>query len=885
MVRPDDLERWREDSNLSAAARHHSDAWHRDLDLERLVELQRWCALARRLEPLWTAGLADVRAQLLEGTLPAYAAEEAFTRGIAQASLHERISAAGLDRFDAVAHDQRVSTYSAAQEQVRTQWVTDGPSRLLAARGAGGLGSHTGGLARELEKTTRKLGTRPILRKYGDAVQQLTPLVLCSPSSVVDLIEPGVMDFDVVIFDEASQITVPEAVGALGRAGAAIVVGDSKQMPPTRRVGGGAVDDEEIDDPDAVEIVEDQESILSECELARVPTLSLSWHYRSQDEALIAFSNRAYYGGDLSSFPTPTLLSSETGLGFVSVTKPGTDDNRGMYLRAGAERVDLGNGVVAGPNTNPYEAQAIVHYVRDLASSSVKRPSIGIVTFNEQQRALIEELLHALPDTRLAELFDESVMGHGETLFVKALEQVQGDERDMVIFSIAFSKQANGKVPTNFGPLSNAGGERRLNVAVTRARRKNLVFCSFNPSSSELDVAGSAYQGPKDLKQFLMDAQAAESGSVKTDTSQRVAVRDRHRDDVASALQDAGLHVMSDVGMSNFRLDLVLARTERPERPILPVLLDGESWKRRSTVSDRDVLPVEVLENLMGWPAVLRIWWPMWLQNREEVIARVLAEVDRVEAVLDGAATAEPSAEVPAAPTFLPAQVAEPAAAASIERTPVASAAPAAVTEQEVGTVHEPYDVGSRVEPAGAHAAAVAADTISEFVPAHARVVGSRDVLDELPARAAAAVVREQVLDVIEAEGPVEVGRLTRIVGRRFGLNAVRSARADDIGRLIPRANLRKGRLGRFAWPDNLDPETWAGFRFADPDGSRSLDEVAPEEIANAMSAVADEFPGISDEEVLRRTAELFGIVRLGANVRGRLEAVANHAFPSGDGA
>ena len=150
-------------------------------------------------------------------------------------------------------------------------------------------------------------------------MQELTPLVLCSPSSVVDLIEPGVMEFDLVIFDEASQITVPEAVGALGRARAAIVVGDSKQMPPTRKVGGGSADDEEIDDPDVEEIVEDQESILSECELARVPTLSLNWHYRSQDEALIAFSNRTYYRGDLSSFPTPTLLSSETGLEFRPV--------------------------------------------------------------------------------------------------------------------------------------------------------------------------------------------------------------------------------------------------------------------------------------------------------------------------------------------------------------------------------------------------------------------------------------------------------------------------------------------------------------------------------------------------------------------------------------
>jgi hypothetical protein len=632
-IRDADLEAWRNGESLAAAATRVEEIWRREVEHERLVPLQRWCTLVQKLEPLSAAGLENVRTALLEGTLSADSAEDALARGVARASLDERISTEGLDRFDAVVHDQRVTAYAEAQVQIREQWVTSAPAQIIASRGEGGLGSRTGGLARELEKTTRRLGTRPILRKYGDAVQQLTPLVLASPSSVVDLIEPGVMEFDVVIFDEASQITVPEAIGALGRARAAIVVGDSKQMPPTRKVGGGAADSD-IDDPDLEEIVEDQESILSECELARVPTLSLNWHYRSQDEALIAFSNRTYYRGELSSFPTPTLHSSETGLEFRRVHSPENDD-KGMYLRAGAASVDLGEGVVAGANTNPIEATAIAEYVRDLANTSAKLPSVGIVTFNEQQRQLIEDLLHASDDPKVADLLDESTMGRGDVLFIKALEQVQGDERDIVIFSIAFSKQANGKVPTNFGPLSNVGGERRLNVAVTRARRKNVVFCSFDPSSNDLDVSAATYQGPKDLKQFLIDAQAAASTRDVGEPLHRVPVRDRHRDEIASALRAAGMHVTADVGMSNFRLDLVLARPESPDRPLLPVLLDGENWRTRTTVSDRDVLPLEVLRNLMGWPAVARIWWPMWLQNRDEVIASISAEIDRAEARLD----------------------------------------------------------------------------------------------------------------------------------------------------------------------------------------------------------------------------------------------------------
>lgn len=903
-----DFEAWRGAGTLFDAVRRVEETWRRDADYERLVPLQRWCTLVRKLEPMRGAGLDQARVELLEGRLPAYTAEDALARGVAKASLSERVGAEGLDRFDAFAHDQRVTSYSTAQEQMRKQWVTDGPARMLAKRGGGGLGSRTGGLARELEKTTRKLGTRPILRKYGEAVQELTPLVLCSPSSVVDLIEPGVMEFDLVIFDEASQITVPEAIGALGRARAAVVVGDSKQMPPTRKVGGGAFDDEEIDD-DAEEIVEDQESILSECELARVPTLSLSWHYRSQDEALIAFSNRAYYRGDLSSFPTPTLLSSETGVEFRRVHGPDGED-KGMYLRAGSRKVDLGGGVTAGSNTNPFEAVEIVKYIHELVHATDTLPSVGIVTFNEQQRQLIEEMLNASPDSKIADVMDPGKMGRGDVLFVKALEQVQGDERDTIVFSIAFSKQANGKIPTNFGPLTNSGGERRLNVAVTRARRKNVVFCSFEPA--ELDVAGATYQGPKDLKEFLAFAKAAGSVGEDDESGQRTAMRDRHRDEIAQALRAAGLHVMSDVGLSNFRLDLVLSRPGTPERPLLPVLLDGESWKQRSTVSDRDVLPVEVLENLMGWPTVARIWWPMWLQNRDEVIRQVLAAVDAAESALDcKTATSADAAPAPVgevapdvaqaipsfeanAPVDVPAVAPTPpppAPAESVppvpqpdplespsadsrtsEETPV-DASPASSTQPSVSS---PPESASAVP--GSHAAPSDADEITDFVPAHTNVVGSKDLLDQLPDKQAAAAVRAQVLDVIEAEGPIELTRLARIVARRFGLNAVRTARADEILRLIPRAQLRKSRkLGDFAWPAGLDPETWAGFRIADEGGTRSLDEVAPEEIANAMFAVLDEYPDLEFvDDILRRTAELFGIVRLGANVRSRLEIVYN---------
>ena len=198
-----------------------------------------------------------------------------------------------------------------------------------------------------------------------------------------------------------------------------------------------------------------------------------------------------------------------------------------------------------------------------------------------------------------------------------------------MIFSVAFSKQANGKIPTNsvLSPTAAANAAQRGH---NPGSAQNVIFCSFDPA--ELEV-GATYKGPKDLKDYLLFAAA--SGNMAADpvgSAFRQPIRDRHRDEIADALRAEGLHVMADVGMSDFRLNLVLSRPGSPDTPLLPVLLDGESWQKRTTVSDRDVLPVEVLTEFMGWPRVARIWWPMWMQNRDDAIARIRAELEAAEA-------------------------------------------------------------------------------------------------------------------------------------------------------------------------------------------------------------------------------------------------------------
>src|SRR3954470_8363731 len=588
----------------------------RGVESPALVSLRRWISFLDTLEPLRYAGLFDARRLLATGVVRADDAVRAFDRGIATASVLERLDATGLDLFDAQVHEKAIRRFTTASRSVREHLTAALPARVLATRpfdAASGSGQ-VGALQRELAKQRRGLGVRQLLAQYGELITQVMPCVLVSPDSVARFFPAAAGQFALVVFDEASQIRVADAVGALGRARAAVVVGDSKQMPPTSFAEPSSGGDESSDFPETT--VEDEESILSECVQARVPRQWLSWHYRSQDESLIAFSNNQYYENRLSSFPAPThgrASAEPDGRGVSLVRVPGTfhRTNAGRLLR-----------------TNPIEAKAIVAEIRrrfDLVpkygDGSDVVPSIGVVTFNAQQRAYIEALLRDADDDRLAAALDRA---DGEGLFVKNLENVQGDERDVVFFSTGFSPNARGELPLNFGPLNRMGGERRLNVAITRARRQVVVFSSFDPEQLRAEETSSV--GIKHLRAYL--DLAAQGTDVLPRDARSAAVVDRHREEIAAALRDRGLVVRTDVGLSDFKVDLSVSRQSDPSTPLMAVLLDGPAWARRRTVGDRDGLPVEVLGEMLRWPAVERVWLPTWLADRNAVLDGLVAAVD-----------------------------------------------------------------------------------------------------------------------------------------------------------------------------------------------------------------------------------------------------------------
>lgn len=862
---PQSVERWRDGRSLTDAWTDSAPAWTADA-ADGFRRLTRWQSLQADLGPLAAAGLGSVLEEILNGQVPPDDALPAFERGLAAASLSERWEEAHLDSFDGESHDLRVHRFARADQRWRSSQEQIIPDTVVMARpfAPGTVTGQVGDLLREVSKTRGGKSLRLLLEHYHETLATIMPCFMMSPESVAQFLRPGLFTFDLVIFDEASQIRVAEAVGALGRAQSAVVVGDSKQMPPTAfgmsRISAELVD--EIREED--EVPEDQESILSECVEARIPRRWLTWHYRSQDESLIAFSNSHYYEGKLASFASPRANDPRMGLRFVKVD--------GQFLRS-AKGESL--------RTNPEEARAIVAEVRRrLADPHESQSSIGVITFNAQQQALIDNLLQDCEDKNV-----QAAMARDDDtrLFVKSLENVQGDERDVILFSIAFSKDERGQLPLNFGPLNNAGGERRLNVAVTRARRQVVVFCSFNPEDIRLERTESvAIRHLQTYLKVARDGVAASAGLI----ARRPGDLDRHRAEIAAALAAAGLGVSVDVGLSEFRIDLVVAPTEAPDSPALAVLLDGPNWGAGRRVQDRDVLPSEVLCGLMGWPDVMRIWLPDWLRDRESCIqaagSRASTAYRSLQEGLAPAPVVTPSEFVPA--EVITAPEATPPTAIPSPAVPE----PSETAPQQVEVVNSPTPIDGAldtdlreidiIETQPAHDLedlGLEDLDIDLFVPASEAAIASREVLDQLPDRAAAAQVKAQILDVIEAEGPVEVDRLARIVARRFGLAAVRAARAEAIIALVPRGRIRKHRLGTFAWPESRDPSNWEGFRAAGDGANRRIDEVAPEEIANAMLALlSTEEPPETEDDLIRDTAELFGIARISAQIRTRLEAV-----------
>ena len=542
------------------------------------------------------SGAREVLAQIRE------AGDSADSAAVAQAraALEERARATGLEAFNAAAHNQLIEHYRSALEELRAALTPELLDVVLTHRDQvlQDAAARAEALRSELNRRRSAMSVRELIRTYGDLVTALTPCLLVSPDSVARFFPADRRYVDIVVFDEASQIRVADAVGAIGRGRSAVVVGDPKQMSPAP--GAGDIRGEQA--PGA-------SSILTRCLDSGLTQHRLTWHYRSRDESLVAFSNRHYYDGRLLTFPSPLTMAagSDDGPGGHGISLRRV---RGRYFRP----EDRARHPHVQPNTNPLEAKRVVEEVlRHIEACPDRLPSLGVITFNDRQRDLIENSLREVSSPRVIEALDAR-----DGLFVRNLENVQGEERDTILFSATFAANAQGDLPLNFGVLNHAGGERRLNVAITRARRQIIVFASFDPQ--DLHAERTAHRGVKDLRAYLH--QAAEGRAPRALPASQSPLS-WHRREIAEALEAAGLTVHTGVGHSTFEIDLVLARADQPDRPAVAVLLDGPQWNKREGVVERDLLPVDVLRT-MGWQRVERVWMPEWLADRQAVVARLV---------------------------------------------------------------------------------------------------------------------------------------------------------------------------------------------------------------------------------------------------------------------
>lgn len=492
--------------------------------------------------------------------------------------------------FTRISHDKAVEQFSEkdrlqfeiSKAQIRAELSAKRPSLDMMAGG-----SAVSVLLREGEKKRKQKSIRKLLEETGELVQVLKPCFLMSPLSVSTFLSENSISFDTVVFDEASQIFPQDAIGAIYRASQLIVVGDSKQMPPSNFFNTSV----EIDDGDEeTGDVTDFESILDLCS-ATFTQLRLKWHYRSRYEQLISFSNKNFYDNSLVTFPSSTIDHEGVGVDYYHVD--------GLFDRKS--------------HTNRKEAEFIVDLIYKNIDKYPDR-SLGVVAFSVAQQELIEKLLSKKrQEDTSKEWFFKRDDSKREPFFVKNLETVQGDERDTIIFSVAYGMDAQGKLLHNFGPLNRVGGERRLNVAVTRAKENVQLVSSMH--STDIDLNRTSAEGARLLREYL---DYAENGSIALERTISVNQFEQFDSDfemeVCEFLRDNGFNVDTQVGCSGFRIDLGIKKPDSSDY-VLAIECDGATYHSSKNARDRDRLRQEILER-MGW-RFYRIWSTDWFRNNE----------------------------------------------------------------------------------------------------------------------------------------------------------------------------------------------------------------------------------------------------------------------------
>jgi very-short-patch-repair endonuclease len=779
--------------------------------------LERWNANVDRL-PGWSRYLATrqqartMGLSQLADDLEARVVAPEHARVVVEASyLHAvlrriRTTSPSLANFDGLGHEQAVQRFRSLdegrQEIARDEVLSAHSSR----RPTGKLGP-MGVLRGEFAKKRRHLALRQLLSTAGPAVQDLKPVFMMSPLSVAQFLEPNALTFDVVIMDEASQIQPVDAIGAVARARQLVVVGDEKQMPPTRffmramsEDGDGSKDELEAGDV---------ESILGLCEARGLTARMLRWHYRSKHQSLIAVSNYEYYDSKLFIVPSPYTSTASMGLRFHHLPNA-------VYDRGGSA-------------TNVVEARTVAAAVIRHARESPGQ-TLGVATFSLKQRQLILDELERLrrenPDTE--PFFSTAAL---EPFFVKNLENVQGDERDVIFISVCYGRDASGYMTMNFGPLSGEGGHRRLNVLISRARQRCEVFSPI--VADDIDLGRTGARGAKGLKAFL---QYAATGILDIPRQTGGEAESPFEEDVARCLRAEGYEVHHQVGQSGFFIDLAVVDREAPGRYLLGIECDGAAYHSSRSARDRDRLRQAVLED-HGW-LIHRIWSTEWFRHQPSERQKLL------DAIRDAPRR---HAERPTGVSVAPVE-------GNVEPLPALEAPPVFTPVSTAYREGAPYEQAMM--------------TLDSSQPLH-----------EVPVARLATVVKA----VVEVEGPVHRAEVTTRIRDLRG-----ASRAGN--RIQAAVNDAIDYAARAGWISVEDPfldvpGRAIRVRSRTNVASAALkrpDMLPPSEVRAAVLELLDENGSASREELVVATSRLLGFASVGSQLRKVIEQEMSALIASG---
>lgn len=811
-----------------------------------------WCIIRQRSS---LGGLDPLIAALETGKIAPGDTRAAFRLAYARWWLPKVLDGDDVLRtFRRFQHENTIKEFREIDDMVRTH-----ATRRVISAVAHGLpavtnvprNSELGLLRHQMELQRPSQSIRDMIARMPQAFPKLAPCMLMSPLSIAQYIPPNQALFDVVIFDEASQITTWDAVGAIARARQTIIVGDPKQLPPTNFFGRNE------DDDDVADHEKDLESILDEARASGLPVRDLRWHYRSRSESLIAFSNHHYYHNRLVTFPSPAVEDRA-----VSLHKVPT----GVY--------DRGKSRTNRIEAECVVAEAVARMTRWLKMPQGARPTLGIITFNSQQQTLIMDLLDLARRTNpeLEWFFAEDRV---EPTIVKNLENVQGDERDVILFSITFWKDPAGKLAMDFGALNRDGGERRLNVAVTRARQELVVFSGF--TADAIDTGRSRGEAVRHLKTFLDYAERGAVALPAVDNGSAGGFESPFEQAVASHLEQRGWTIVPQVGISGFRIDLGVRHPDLAGAYLAGVECDGATYHGAATARDRDKVREQVLRGL-GWD-ILRVWSTDWWFDASGCATRLhedlvmLLEQSRAK-------RAEEEPEMPArwsmghqiegiaetASEDLPSQIDAMTPAPSGEAV---SAPFSRQAETDILTVAT--NISPQTTPAAAANGAYRITDLSRF--------GAEP--DRFYETTYQSTLKSMIEAVMDAESPLPVHVLAQRIARAHGWLRTGGRIREQIDAHLRDYDTTQESSGVFIWKKGQVVELLAYRPEADQTARRSIADIPLAELAS-IAIVNTKL--LATPDPARELGQLIGVERLAAPSRARLdEAIARtHALSAG---